>query len=165
MPTIYLKKAAKTPETETEAAREVVAEMLAVIETGGEQAVRDYAIKLDGWRGDIVLDEAAIDQRTRDIPQPVKDDIAFAANQVRRFAEAQRASVQILRWRFLLASSLARSWFRSIRPDVTCRPAATPTSPRPTCRSRQRVRPELRQWLPARRRIRAKAFIRTCCMP
>ena len=36
MSVIYLKKAAKTPETETEAAREVVAKMLADIETGGE---------------------------------------------------------------------------------------------------------------------------------
>ena len=90
----YLKKAAKTPETETDAAREVAADMLAAIEVGGEQAVREYAVKLDGWSGDIVLDAAAIEQQTRDIPQAIKDDIAFAAGQVRRFADAQRASVQ-----------------------------------------------------------------------
>src|ERR1700733_2239503 len=52
----YLKKAAKSPETETDTARKVAADMLAAIEAGGEQAVRDYAIKLDGWSGDIVLD-------------------------------------------------------------------------------------------------------------
>jgi sulfopropanediol 3-dehydrogenase len=91
---IHLKRAAKTAETETEAARKVVAEMLAAIEAGGEAAVRDYAAKLDGWSGDIVLDAAAIERQTRDIPQAIKDDIAFAASQVRRFAEAQRASVQ-----------------------------------------------------------------------
>jgi sulfopropanediol 3-dehydrogenase len=90
----YLKKAAKTPETETEAARAVVTEMLAAIEAGGEQAVRDYALKLDKWAGEIALGRAAIEQRTRDIPQQVKDDIALAAGHVRRFAEAQRASVQ-----------------------------------------------------------------------
>jgi len=90
----YLKKAAKTPETETDTARQVAAEMLAAIEAGGEQAVRGYAAALDGWSGDIVLDPAAIERQTRDIPQAIKDDIAFAAGQVRRFAKAQRASVQ-----------------------------------------------------------------------
>lgn len=90
----YLKKATKTPETETDTARKVVAEMLARIEAGGEEAVRDYALTLDRWGGDILLDDAAIDERTRDIPSSVKDDIAFAAARVRRFAEAQRASVQ-----------------------------------------------------------------------
>ena len=93
MSVIYLKKAAKTPETETEAAREVVAKMLADIETGGEQAVRDYALKLDKWSGDVVLNAAAIERQTRDIPQGVKNDIVFAASQVRRFADAQRASI------------------------------------------------------------------------
>jgi sulfopropanediol 3-dehydrogenase len=93
MSVLYLKKATKTPETETEAARKVVAEMLAVIDAGGERAVRDYALKLDKWSGDVVLDAAAIERQTRDIPDAVKNDIAFATNQVRRFAEAQRASV------------------------------------------------------------------------
>jgi sulfopropanediol 3-dehydrogenase len=93
MSIVYLKKAAKTPETETDAARLVVAEMLATIEAGREQAVRDYASKLDQWSGEVVLDAAAVEQQTRDIPKSVKDDIAFAASQVRRFAEAQRASV------------------------------------------------------------------------
>ncbi len=88
----HLKTATKTPETETDTARAVVTEMLAAIETGGEQAVRDYAARLDKWDGPIVLDQAAIAERIRDIPQNVKDDISFAAGQVRRFAEAQRAS-------------------------------------------------------------------------
>jgi sulfopropanediol 3-dehydrogenase len=90
----HLKKAAKTPETEVEAAREVVTSMLAEIGAGGEASVRDYARKLDKWDGDILLDRAAIEERVRDVPQTVKDDIGFAAGQVRRFAEAQRASVQ-----------------------------------------------------------------------
>jgi sulfopropanediol 3-dehydrogenase len=94
LPIVYLKKAAKTPETETDTAREVVAEMLAAIEAGGEQVARDYAAKLDGWSDDIVLDADAVERQTRDIPQAIKDDIAFATGQVRRFADAQRASVQ-----------------------------------------------------------------------
>ncbi|MBY0363582.1 MAG: histidinol dehydrogenase [Phreatobacter sp.] len=93
MATTFLKKAAKTPESETDNARTVVTEMLATIERGGETAVRDYALSLDKWAGDIVMSPEAIAERTRDIPQAIKDDIAFAAGQVRRFAEAQRASV------------------------------------------------------------------------
>jgi sulfopropanediol 3-dehydrogenase len=94
MPVVYLKKAAKTPETETSSARLVVAEMLERIEQEGEAAVRDYAQKLDRWSGEIVMDAASIARRTADVPQTVKDDINFAVGQVRRFAEAQRASVQ-----------------------------------------------------------------------
>lgn len=88
-----LKKASKTPETETGTAREVVSEMLSAIEKNGEQAVRDYALKLDKWSGPIVMDRDMIAARTRGIPESVKDDIAFAAAQVRRFAQAQRDSV------------------------------------------------------------------------
>lgn len=90
----YLKRADKTPETETDTARKVVTEMLEGIEKGGEQAVRDYARTLDQWDGPILLDQAMIAAHIRDIPQAVKDDIAFAAANVRRFAEAQRTSVQ-----------------------------------------------------------------------
>jgi sulfopropanediol 3-dehydrogenase len=94
MSVTYLKKAAKTPETETETARAVVDEMLAAIEVGGEKAARDYALKLDKWSGDIIQDAETIERVTRDIPQQVKDDISFAADQVRRFAEAQRDSIR-----------------------------------------------------------------------
>jgi sulfopropanediol 3-dehydrogenase len=92
MAIIYLKTAAKTPETETDTARKVVTEMLAAIEAGGEQAVKDYALKLDKWAGPIVMDKEMIAQRIKDVPQSVKDDIVLAAGQVRRFAEAQKAS-------------------------------------------------------------------------
>jgi sulfopropanediol 3-dehydrogenase len=89
----YLKTATKTPETETDAARAVVTEMLANIEAGGEKAVRDYALSLDKWAGAIVMTPEMIADRIRDVPQSVRDDIEFAAGQVRRFAEAQRKSV------------------------------------------------------------------------
>lgn len=89
----YLKTATKTPETETDAARAVVTEMLAKIEAGGEKAVRDYALSLDKWSGAIVMTPDMIAERIRDVPQSVRDDIEFAAGQVRRFAEAQRKSI------------------------------------------------------------------------
>ena len=89
----YLKKAAKTPETEADNARKVVEEMLANIEKNGEQAVRDYSRKLDKWDGAIVVTPEEIEARTRDIPASVKRDIEFAAAQVAKFARAQRASM------------------------------------------------------------------------
>lgn len=94
MPVVYLKKAAKTPETETGQARAVVEEMLAAIAAGGEQAVRDYARKLDAWSGEIVVSPDEIERRTRDLPEGLKRDIEYAAARVRRFAEAQRASIR-----------------------------------------------------------------------
>lgn len=94
MPITHLKKAAKSPASETDAARKVVDEMLSVIEAGGEQAIRDYAHKLDGWSGPIVLDKDTIASRLRDVPQSVKDDIDTATRQVRCFAEEQRASIR-----------------------------------------------------------------------
>ena len=90
----YLKNAGKTPETESAGAQKVVAEMLAEIEQRGEQAVRDFAAKLDQWTGEIVVSPAEIERRTRDIPVTVKQDIEFATAQVRRFALAQRESAQ-----------------------------------------------------------------------
>jgi sulfopropanediol 3-dehydrogenase len=93
MATEYLKKAAKTPETDTAEARRVVDEMLAAIRARGEEAVREYAAKLDRWTGEIVVSENEIERRTKDIPGSVKRDIEFAAAQVRRFAQAQRDSV------------------------------------------------------------------------
>lgn len=92
MATTYLKKASKTPETETDTARKVVTEMLANIEAGGEEAVKDYALTLDKWSGPIVMDKAKIAERIKDVPEAVKDDIRLAAGQVRRFAEAQKES-------------------------------------------------------------------------
>jgi sulfopropanediol 3-dehydrogenase len=90
----HLKQAAKTPESETETARAVVVEMLAEIGRRGEPAVREYAAKLDGWHGEILVTPEEVERRTRDIPQRVKRDIEFATEQVRRFALAQRDSMR-----------------------------------------------------------------------
>ena len=90
----FLKKAAKTPETESGSARKVVDEMLAAIRAGGEAAVREYARKLDKWDGEILVSTAEIERRTGAIDPAVKRDIEFATGQVRRFAEAQRASMK-----------------------------------------------------------------------
>lgn len=89
----YLKKAAKTPETETAAAQKVVTEMLADIQARGEVAVREYSEKLDKWSGDIIMTPAAIEAAIKDVPASVRRDIDFAAKQVYDFAVAQRQSI------------------------------------------------------------------------
>lgn len=89
----YLKKADRTPETESGRARQVVEQMLGTIEAGREQAVRDYALKLDNWSGDIILSPDDIERRIRDVPESDKRDIDFAARQVREFALLQKASL------------------------------------------------------------------------
>jgi len=92
MPIKHLKAASRTPESETDNARAVVAEMLAEIERHGEQAVRDYSAKLDRWTGEILVSREEIERRTADVAPGVKRDIEFATEQVRKFALAQRAS-------------------------------------------------------------------------
>jgi len=94
MTVTYLKKASKSPETETATAQKVVADMLAEIEKNGEAAVRRYARQLDAWDGEIVLSRAEIDRRAAEVPAQVKRDIDFAIRQVHDFALAQARSMQ-----------------------------------------------------------------------
>ena len=97
MTTTYLKKASKSPETETATAQKVVNDMLADIGSGGgsagEAAVRRYAKQLDGWDGEIVLSRAEIERRAAEVPAKVRRDIDFAIRQVHDFAVAQRESM------------------------------------------------------------------------
>ena len=90
---IYLKKADKSAESNVLEAQKVVNDMLTNIDKNGEQAVRDYAAKLDNWHGDILLSNSDIDAITSGVSQSVKDDIDFACKQVYDFAKAQRDSV------------------------------------------------------------------------
>ncbi len=94
MGTTYLKKASKTPDTETATAQAVVTTMLAEIAVQGETAVRNYAKKLDHWEGEIVLTAAQIAARAAEVPAQVRSDIDFAIAQVSAFAHAQRESLR-----------------------------------------------------------------------
>ena len=90
---IYLKKADRSSESNVLEAQKVVNDMLTNIDKNGEQAVRDYAAKLDNWYGEILLSKSDIDAITSEVSQNVKDDIDFACKQVYDFAKAQRDSV------------------------------------------------------------------------
>ncbi len=89
----YLKKAAKTPETGEDETREIVTGMLSEIEAGGEDKAREYGEKLDGWSGDIVIGRDAIAAAAVKVPDQLKDDLRFAHDRVRDFAEQQKNSI------------------------------------------------------------------------
>ncbi len=94
MPITYLKRATGMAKAEADTARQTVADMLETIATGGETAVRNFARELDGWTGDIIVSADEIERRTRELPIGVRQDIDYATQRVRRFADAQRASVR-----------------------------------------------------------------------
>ena len=91
---IYLKKADKSPTTGEEDTRRIVQDMLAKIENGGEDMAREYAENLDKWTGDIIVTSEEITAAGERLSQRARDDIHFAYDRVKKFAEAQLASMQ-----------------------------------------------------------------------
>ena len=90
---IYLKKAVRTAETDQQGVHEIVARMLAEIAAGGEAVARNYARDLDKWTGDIIVSPADRAAAAAQVPDRLKADIQFAHDNVRRFAQAQRATI------------------------------------------------------------------------
>ncbi|ANN57194.1 histidinol dehydrogenase [Mesorhizobium loti NZP2037] len=88
----YLKKASHKVEADQSEVHAVVQRMLSEIEIGGEHAARRYADELDRWHGDIVVSKEKIEDAANLVPDQIKSDIRFAHDNVRRFAEAQRAT-------------------------------------------------------------------------
>ena len=93
MAVTYLKKATKTAATGEEETRKIVESMLAEIEAGGEDVARSYGEKLDKYSGEIIATEEAIAAADAKLSQQLKDDIRFAHERVKKFAEAQKASI------------------------------------------------------------------------
>ncbi len=89
----YLKKAEMSAATGEDDTRRIVSEMLAKIEAGGEEVARKYGQDLDKWNGDILVSREDIDSAATKVPQQLKDDLKFAYDRVRGFAEKQRASI------------------------------------------------------------------------
>jgi sulfopropanediol 3-dehydrogenase len=90
----YLKKATLTAKSDASDVHAIVTEMLNNIEAGGDDAAIDYAAKLDKYDGSILLSEEEIAAAAAKVPQKLKDDIAFAHDNVRRFAETQKSTLQ-----------------------------------------------------------------------
>lgn len=89
----FIKRALRTPETDVADTRATVERMLREMEERGEPAVREYAERLDGWTGDLVVERDAIERAAATLPATLRQDIAFAHAQVDAFARRQRESL------------------------------------------------------------------------
>jgi sulfopropanediol 3-dehydrogenase len=93
MPITYLKRATRTPASDTGDTRATVERMLADIEARGEAAVKDYAASLDGWSGAFVVPPSVLAGAGDAVAPQMREDIAFAHRQVDAFARRQRESL------------------------------------------------------------------------
>jgi sulfopropanediol 3-dehydrogenase len=90
----YLKKAGRKSTDDAGDVRATVQAILDEIEAGGDDAARRYAAKFDKYDGNVVLTRDEIEAAASQVPQKLKDDIRFAWDNVRRFAEAQKESIR-----------------------------------------------------------------------
>lgn len=93
MPREYLKKATLTPKSDASETKKIVRAILDEIEAGGDAAALDYAKKFDKYEGEILLSQESIDAAIAQVPDKLKRDIEFAHANVKKFAEAQKATV------------------------------------------------------------------------
>jgi sulfopropanediol 3-dehydrogenase len=90
----YLKQEPMYSAEVSESVRTTVSEMLRRIEREGAAAIRAYSRELDGWDPpSFVVDQAEIDAAAAALDDPLLEHIAFAQEQVRTFAQAQRATL------------------------------------------------------------------------
>ncbi len=90
----YLKKASKRSTDDSSGVRDTVQGILDEIEAGGEAVALRYAAKFDRYDGNVVLTRDEIDAAAAAVPQRMKDDIRFAWDNIRRFAEAQKQTIR-----------------------------------------------------------------------
>lgn len=90
----YLKKASLTSTSHAADVSQTVKAILDDIEAGGDAKAMEYAAKFDQYDGPVLLSEDDIKAAIALVPQKLKDDIDFAQSNVRRFAEAQKATMQ-----------------------------------------------------------------------
>lgn len=93
----YLKTGATAEETESAAAkvRETVTDILSRIGSEGDAAVRHYSETFDKFSPESFrLSDAEIQACVDSLDEQTVTDIKFAQAQIRKFAEAQRASMQ-----------------------------------------------------------------------
>lgn len=90
----FIKRAASHVAEADRSLTETVARLLAEVEREGEAAARRLARSLDRWEGEVIVPPEAIAMASARVPQQLKDDIAWAHENIHRFATAQRDSVR-----------------------------------------------------------------------
>ncbi|MEO0905648.1 MAG: histidinol dehydrogenase, partial [Pseudomonadota bacterium] len=89
----YLKKATLTAQSGASDVHDIVQGILNDIEQGGDAKALEYATKFDKYEGNVILTKEEIAAAADLVPQKLKEDIQFAHDNVKRFAEAQKATV------------------------------------------------------------------------
>ena len=89
----YLKKATLTAQSGASDVQDIVQGILSDIEKGGDAKALEYAAKFDKYEGNVILTAEEIAAAAALVPQKLKEDIQFAHDNVKRFAEAQKATV------------------------------------------------------------------------
>ncbi|HKQ25541.1 MAG TPA: histidinol dehydrogenase [Burkholderiales bacterium] len=75
--------------------RKTVEDILADIEKRGDEAVRELSKKFDNWSPqDFRMSKGEIEDCVRALPKQVIDDIKFAQEQIRNFAQIQRDALR-----------------------------------------------------------------------
>lgn len=90
----YLKKAPLTAESDASDTNKIVQTILDEIEAGGDVKALEYAAKFDKYDGPVLLSQEDIAAASAQVPDRLKRDIDFAHANVKRFAEAQRSTLQ-----------------------------------------------------------------------
>ena len=90
----YLKKADLTSSSNADDVSQTVKDILNKIEAGGDEVALAYAKQFDKYQGNIELTAAETDAATALVPTKLQQDIQFAYNNVKRFAEAQKTTLQ-----------------------------------------------------------------------
>jgi sulfopropanediol 3-dehydrogenase len=89
----YLKKATRTATSDESEVLQTVRKILSDIEQGGDRSALEYAAKFDRYPGNLILTPQEIEAACAKVPEKVKADIQFSHDNVRRFAEAQKATL------------------------------------------------------------------------
>ncbi len=88
----YLKKASKTSRSDAASVTETVQGILADIESGGDGEALRYAEKFDGYSGPVLLSDEDKARAAATVSEQQKDDIKFAHDNIRKFAEHQKSA-------------------------------------------------------------------------
>jgi len=85
----YLKKASKTPSTDDHETRANVQKILNDLEIRREKGIKEISKKFDKYEGEVVVSKEKIEEAGKKVDQKTKDDIQFAHERIKKFAEHQ----------------------------------------------------------------------------
>ena len=85
----YLKKAIKTPSTDDHETRANVQKILNDLEIRREKGIKEISKKFDKYEGEVVVSKEKIEEASKKVDQKTKDDIQFAHERIKKFAEHQ----------------------------------------------------------------------------